>query len=772
MHPGDPPVTDTARAVPDVDRLVALLPDVVYEFDLAAGCTVYVSPGAERALGYPAAEIAAPGSTFLETALHPDDRESFRDHLARLSVRSDDEPAEIDYRFRAGDGTWRRFRSRDAVSRRDDGGRATHVVGVARDVTGTQRAVDEERERQARLASRILDSVLAFVAVLDVDGTLRDINSTALTAVGVTPDRTVGRPVWDGPWFDGLAGEGERLRSAVRDASLGVARRYDATIRIADGAHLTLDLQVTPLPDDDGRIGAVVASAVDLTGRRRAEAAVRDSEERLRAVFSSIDEGFCIAEIVTAPDGRPVDYRFVEVNPRFEEMTGLRDVVGRTAHDLVPGLEPHWVQRYAQVALDGTPARFEERSDAMGRWFEVFATPVPPRGRFALVFTDITARRRYHDALREREVAERVRRERAELLAEVVETLESAPGAAERLRRLVTVLVAHGARRATVRDPAAGTVLAVAGQDAAGSDGRDTRTLTAPLDLGMATTGEVAVVLDDAPDPVHHEALAAGLHDVAARAGVLVATGRVREQEHAVAVRLQRALLPERLVTHASLAVAARYQAAGDLLEVGGDWYDSWLLPDGSVGLTVGDVVGHSLESAAAMGRIRTALAALAPASTGAGDLLGRLDDFVRGPEGAPFVTTCCVLVDPATGRLRTASAGHPPPLVVTAAGESRWLMGGRSLPLGVAAGDRRPEGVDALGPGDLLVLCSDGLVERRGRPLWDGLERLRAAVVEVRDREPAAVCEAVVERLTSGSPPSDDVVVLCARRGPAGAGS
>jgi serine phosphatase RsbU (regulator of sigma subunit) len=152
---------------------------------------------------------------------------------------------------------------------------------------------------------------------------------------------------------------------------------------------------------------------------------------------------------------------------------------------------------------------------------------------------------------------------------------------------------------------------------------------------------------------------------------------------------------------------------------VGGDRYDSWSLPDGSVGLTVGDVVGHSLESAAAMGRIRTALAALAPvgASAGAGTLLERLDEFVRGPEGAEFVTTCCVLVDPATGRLRTASAGHPPPLVVGPDGGSRRLMSGRSVPLGVGAGAPRPEGVDALEPGDLLAPCSH---RRRRRPARD----------------------------------------------------
>jgi PAS domain S-box-containing protein len=637
---------------------------------------------------------------------------------------------------------------------------------VARDATGELTAMDQARGEPARSARRILDSVLAFVAVLDLDGTLRDVNTAALTAVGVTSEEAIGRPVWDGPWFDGLPAERDRLLAAVRGAAAGASRRYDASVRVAAGPLMPLDLQVTPLRDDEGRVGAIVVSAVDLSQRRRAEAAVRESEERFRAVFRTIDQGFCIAEMVLDGDGQAVDYRFLEVNPRFEEMTGLHDVVGRTALELVPDLEPHWVRRYTEVALDGVATSFEEGSAAMGRWFRVFATPVPPHGRFAVVFSDITAKRQYDQALHEREVTERARRQRAELLAEVVAALEVAPGAAERLRHLVEILVGHGAERAVVRDRATGATLA----EAARMPGDDatrpaTRVLSVPLDLGMATVGELAVTLDTDPDPVRRDALAAGLHDVAARAGVLVATGRVREEEHAIAVRLQRALLPDRLVDHPRLAVGACYQAAGVLLEVGGDWYDSWILPDGIIGLTVGDVVGHNVESAAAMGRIRTALGALAPASTGAGNLLDRLDEFVRGPEGAEFVTTCCVLVDPATGGLRTASAGHPPPLVVTPSGNSRWLMGGRSAPLGLGGCGPRPEEQDALGLGDLLVLCSDGLVESRGRPLWDGLQRLRAAVVDVRDLDPTEICEAVIERLTSGSPALDDVVVLCARR-------
>lgn len=123
-----------------------------------------------------------------------------------------------------------------------------------------------------------------------------------------------------------------------------------------------------------------------------------ERDNRFQAIFSAIDEGFCLCEIVLDASGNAVDYRFLEVNRLFESMTGLVDAVGRTAMELVPNLEQHWVDTYAKVA-DGESMRFESGSEAMGRWFDVFAMPVEPRGRFAIVFRDVTDRKRAIDAL-------------------------------------------------------------------------------------------------------------------------------------------------------------------------------------------------------------------------------------------------------------------------------------------------------------------------------------------------------------------------------------
>jgi signal transduction histidine kinase/CheY-like chemotaxis protein len=150
-------------------------------------------------------------------------------------------------------------------------------------------------------------------------------------------------------------------------------------------------------------------------------AAVAGTEAPYRALFEAIDVGFCIAEVIFEADGRAVDYRILEVNAAFERQSGLADAAGRTARELVPGIEPHWAEAYGRVALTGEPIRFENRSGALGRWFDVQALRVgdPAARRVAILFTDISDRRRAEAGLRElndaleSRVAERMAAEKA-----------------------------------------------------------------------------------------------------------------------------------------------------------------------------------------------------------------------------------------------------------------------------------------------------------------------------------------------------------------------
>lgn len=560
-------------------------------------------------------------------------------------------------------------------------------------------------------------------------------------------------------------------------------------------------------------VRTVVHRCWESAERARAIRRLSESEARFRALFSAIDEGYCLAEMVLDDDGRPVDYRFLEINPRFEAMTGLVDAAGRTAYEMRPDLEPHWVETYARVALEGETLRFENGSEAMGRWFDVWAGPVEPRGRFALVFKDVTGRRRAEQALRASEVAERHARERAELLADLVDGLDAAEGVASRAQRLAELLVPRvGDLAAVWVDGGPGRIVAVAHDDetarrrlaalieshldgtpAAGGDvpalvdasagpeppaGALVAALTAagvrslvsaPLDMGDDATATLLLGVTEASRP----ALAEGdLHlarEIADRAGVVLARARLRDEEHRIALRLQRALLPAGVLQRPDVGIAARYEAGDDLLEVGGDWYDAFELPGGRVGLTVGDVVGHGIEAATAMGRLRTALAALAPHADGPGWLLTHLAEFAAGPDGVDFATACFAILDPSTGRLRYASAGHPPMLVVGPDGESTWLDAAGSPPLFGRAARDRPEAETVLAPGATLVLYSDGLVERRRERLSTGLARLRAVARAAAGGTPQQMCDRLVTGMTGDRSSEDDLVVLCVRRAAAG---
>jgi PAS domain S-box-containing protein len=186
----------------------------------------------------------------------------------------------------------------------------------------------------------------------------------------------------------------------------------------------------------DARPVRGLGTVQDVTAHRQAEIARRQSDRRYRTLFDSIDEGFCVVQMIFDGEGRPVDYRFVEANPAFVKHSGLpQDAVGRCAREMLPELEEHWFQIYGRVALTGEPSRFESGSDAMGRWFDVFAFRVdePEQRRVAILFTDVTEYRQaemerealLRDAQAARAEAEAANRTKADFLASMSHELRT-----------------------------------------------------------------------------------------------------------------------------------------------------------------------------------------------------------------------------------------------------------------------------------------------------------------------------------------------------------
>jgi PAS domain S-box-containing protein len=178
----------------------------------------------------------------------------------------------------------------------------------------------------------------------------------------------------------------------------------------------------------EGSPTRVLGTAADITDRKHAEEELRAGEERYRTLFESMDEGFSIIEIIRDATGRAIDYRFLETNPAFEKHTGLQHAVGRTMRELAPRHEDYWFRTYGEVAASGQAVRFENEARALGRWFDVYATPLGAghAGKVALFFSDITERRRSEEDLRRlaEELAESDRR-KTEFLATLAHELRN-----------------------------------------------------------------------------------------------------------------------------------------------------------------------------------------------------------------------------------------------------------------------------------------------------------------------------------------------------------
>jgi signal transduction histidine kinase len=175
------------------------------------------------------------------------------------------------------------------------------------------------------------------------------------------------------------------------------ARNAEVVIERRDGSKITCIANIVALKNEQGEITGAINSFYDITERKRSENALRESELRYRNLFTSMDQGFCIVEMIFDKRGQPTDYRFLELNPSFERQGGPRNATGKRMLELVPGLESSWFKILGAVALTGMPVRFVEESKAQGNlWFDVYAFQVGPmeERKVAILFTNITERKR------------------------------------------------------------------------------------------------------------------------------------------------------------------------------------------------------------------------------------------------------------------------------------------------------------------------------------------------------------------------------------------
>ena len=252
----------------------------------------------------------------------------------------------------------------------------------------------------------------------------------------------------------------------------------------------------------------------------------------------------------------------------------------------------------------------------------------------------------------------------------------------------------------------------------------------------------------------------ADLLQLAADRAALAVQALGAQLDREAATALQHSLVPAALPAVRGLEMAARYVPGSG--EVGGDWYDAFPLPSGTVCAVIGDVAGTGLNAAVIMGRMRSVLRAYSLETEDPAEVLGRLDAKMRHFEPDAMATVLCAMISPSLEEMRISSAGHPPPLLACPGEAALEADVPPDVLIGAASRKPRRAATVSLPPGALLCLYTDGLVERRGRPIDEGITRLRRAL---RAADPDSACTAVMGAMSEHMPHRDDIALLIVRR-------
>ena len=596
---------------------------------------------------------------------------------------------------------------------------------------------------------------------------------------------------------DDLVRVHEQMAQAV--ASVGELL-VEYRVLLPGGTERWINARGRVLPDMLGNAARILGAAYD----RSAERGLQDELTRL---LETMPAGFyrCAK-----------DWTITFINRAAEQILGVRrqDLVGRNLWDAFPDVRGRAFEaEYVRARDSGVPGMVEAYFAPLDGHFEVHVWP--DADGLSCFFHDVSDRRKAHDAL------EAVGR-RLSLLARAGAALSASLQPAQVLSVLTELLVPDLA--ACLVLAVVGDVAELLGQPASKDETRvfvaqlahadpELRgvleqvvaglvlTTSASSGVGRAIrTGEVQAVerapeqwlAERATDPGHlHNMrllntgpsltvpLRSGLGllgalsvtaaegqqldellvtDLAGRAAIALENALNFVRQSRSATELQRGLLPAVAAGVEGVQVATRYLPAATGALAGGDFFKT-VRVQGRLVAVLGDVMGHGSVSAARAGQLHSVIATLALEGHGPGELLGRLGSGIEQIMDLELATLLVCCYEPATRELTTASAGHPPPLFAPIDGPPYYLDVEPGAPIGVAADDYQ-EHVCALPVGSTVVLFSDGLVERRGESITDGLERLRTAVDQLR-LPPEAVADHVLEVLGRGSGGDDDVALL-----------
>ncbi|MGY1686443.1 SpoIIE family protein phosphatase [Geodermatophilus sp. SYSU D00867] len=688
-----------------LEALVAGLNAVVWQRDPHTLRFTFLNDRVEDLLGYPAARwLAEPG--LWERLLHPDDRATAVRRVHR-AVADGEVDFSLTYRARTRDGRWLWLQHLGHVAR-DEHGRARSLHVVLTDVTAARR-----REQAAVMLA-------AAGRALSAGGPIEQrLGAVAGRTLGVLGERAV---VWlaDDDRYRLVAAAPAELATQVHGMPAVLAPEELRPL-IAAGR----PFDVGPLPEAMRRealAGDPVLerlAAADPTPRRQLVVPLQHGGERVGLLtFLTTD----LARRYDEEDLALAD----ELGQRIAATVAAERVTARARqlHELTAALSAAGTVAEAAAALaDGLRAALGASVvsvctlDADGLLHTVEARGCPPEQLARYAAMRLTA---------PFPIAEPARTRRPVWLGDRAALLARYPGIE---RHLQAATQAAAALPLTAADRVIGT-------------------------LGVAFTTRRRF---DAAER-------AFLRAVADQLAVALERATLADVRREMAETLQRSLLPARVPDVAGLQVVTRYLPAVRGTAAGGDWYDVLAVEDGSVALVVGDVVGHGA-AAAAMGRLSSALHGMLLAGRSPARALELLDGLAEEVDGAALATVVCLLLDSAAGRLTCSSAGHPPPLLATPDGSVTYLDAGHGPALAVPGARRRPEAVTTLPSDAVLLLYTDGLIERRADDLDAGLTRLATAATARRGAPLATLVDGVLADLVDVGGARDDIAILAVRQ-------
>lgn len=341
--------------------------------------------------------------------IHPDDRQ--RADTEMQAVLEEKIPQFIsERRVRRADGSYQWVMTRGRISGRDEAGKPLRMSGITADISARKQA-EEERER----LFEIIDASPTEVFVFDAERmTLEYASAGALRNLGYSREALFNlSPFQIAPEFDE-----ESFAALLAPLKRGQIGQMDITSEFirANGTRYPVDIHIRVFSRKDSTL--LIAIAQDITIRKQNELALFNSEKQFRLLFSEMASGSAVHEMLYDNQGRPIDYRFLAVNEAFENLTGLvaEEIIGKTVKQVIPGIDPHWIERYGRVAQTGEPVTFEEYFEPFMKYYDVHAYSTE-KNKFAVIFQDITERKRIEIELKNlnTELEERVRLRTAEL---------------------------------------------------------------------------------------------------------------------------------------------------------------------------------------------------------------------------------------------------------------------------------------------------------------------------------------------------------------------